>query len=96
MSSDFEYQGCFRNNPRLYSDWNPNNLHNNPQRNNICADKAISENKQYYGIENNNGCLTFNQSLFNNRTLLSKISQSQCIHPYQVALYKKKIFNKMN
>ena len=83
----FKFEGCYSNNPRIFSNWNPNNLINNPNRNNICENRALTTNNKYYGLENNNGCLVFNKNFPSNNKL--NIPQSGCINGYQVAVFEK-------
>ena len=86
-SSQFRFEGCYSNNPRVFSNWNPNNLKDNPQRNSICEKRALSTNNNYYGLENNNGCLVFNDN-FPASTKLN-IPESNCTNAFQVAVFQK-------
>jgi len=90
-SESFKYKGCYNNNPRVpgFTNWNPNNLANNPKRKDICSDRALNEKSQFYGIENNNGCLTFNQNDMNNMEKNNlNIPEEQCSGFAQVAAYE--------
>ena len=92
MSSSFDYIGCYHNLPRVpgFTNWNPNNLINNPQRKEICADRALNANSQFYGLENNNGCLVFDQNDMNNMEKNNlKTPEQLCTNAFQVAAYKK-------
>jgi hypothetical protein len=86
-SSQFRFEGCYSNNPRVFSNWDPNNLKNNPNRNSICEKKALSTNNKYYGLENNNGCLVFNNNFPSNTKL--NVAESNCTNGYQVAVFQK-------
>lgn len=86
-SSQFRFEGCYSNNPRVFSNWNPNNLKDNPQRNSICEKRALSTNNNYYGLENNNGCLVFNDNFPANTKL--NIPESNCTNGFQVAVFQK-------
>lgn len=86
-SSKFKFEGCYSNNPRIFSNWNPNNLKDNPDRNSICEKRALSTNNKYYGLENNNGCLVFNNNFPSNNKL--NIPQSDCTNSLQVAVFEK-------
>ena len=92
-SESFEYIGCYKNNPRVpgFSDWNPNNLINNPKRNDVCAKQALSHNKEYYGLENNNGCLIFDQKDMERMqpNQITGVPESNCKIPFRVAIHKK-------
>lgn len=91
-SESFEYIGCYHNLPRVpgFTNWNPNNLINNPQRKEICADRALNANSQFYGLENNNGCLVFDQNDMNNMEKNNlKTPEQLCTNAFQVAAYKK-------
>jgi len=86
-SSKFKFEGCYSNNPRIFSNWSPNKIKNNPDRNNICEKRAVTNNNKYYGLENNNGCLVFNKNFPSNNKL--NIPQSGCTNGYQVAVFEK-------
>ena len=59
-----KYMGCYNNYPRKITGWDPDNLGNNPDRNAICKKKAVENNNKYYALENNNGCLVFNEDSY--------------------------------
>ena len=40
-SSQFNFQGCYSNNPRVFSNWDPNDLKSNPDRNSICENSGL-------------------------------------------------------
>ena len=90
-SESFKYKGCYNNNPRVpgFTNWNPNNLANNPKRKDICADRALNEKSEFYGIENNNGCLTFDENNMKNMEKNNlNISEEQCGGFAQVSVYE--------
>ena len=91
-SESFDYIGCYHNSPRVpgFTNWNPNDLINNPERKDICANRALNENSQFYGLENNNGCLVFDQNSLNNIQKYDlKTPEQLCTNAFQVATYKK-------
>tara|TARA_R110002073_G_scaffold217513_2_gene377581 strand:+ start:4583 stop:5533 length:951 start_codon:yes stop_codon:yes gene_type:complete len=59
-----KYMGCYNNYPRILTGWDPNNLANNPDRNEICKKRAMENNNKYYALENNNGCLVFDEDSY--------------------------------
>mgnify|MGYP003674266818 CR=1 FL=1 len=61
-----KYYGCYNNNPMKIAGWDPNNL-GKPwlDQNGICYSTAVKNNNKYYGIENNKGCLAFDEDSYN-------------------------------
>lgn len=91
-SESFDYIGCYSNRPRVpgFQNWNHNDLINNPKRKDICAKRALKENSQFYGLENNNGCLVFDQNDINNMEKNKlNFDKANCKSGFQVAAYKK-------
>jgi len=56
------YKGCYYNYPRKVTGWDPNDLSSDPSRNTVCYNRSISTNSQFWGLENDNGCLMLDQA----------------------------------